>query len=117
MFVSSHPLIRFALLVLPVSRVVGRGVIISFSSRHAFRLPSCVLLTALRSAHPRGVITDVIASPLRPVATVPPPTLLALSPRLFVSGGGEMSGGRLGCYFFSCGIFARSGDFLTVLVL
>ena len=48
--VSSHPLIlpalatpaRLALLLLPVPRVGGRGVLVSFSSRHAFRLPSCV---------------------------------------------------------------------------
>lgn len=57
--VSSHPLIlpalvspaRIALLTRPVPRVVGRGVIISLSSRHASRLPplrfACPLLGVL----------------------------------------------------------------------
>lgn len=109
------------------------------AGRPAFRLSSCVLLVApacllavLRSAHPRvavvdiialltigGAVVDIIASPLRSAATVPPPTLLALSPRLFVSGGGEISGGLIGsdAIFFSYGIFARSGAFPGTLVL
>lgn len=95
----------------------GGASCVSLSSRHASRLPSCVLLIALRSAHPRGVITDVIASSLRSAATVPPPTRLALSPRLFMSGGGEMSSGEVGSGTFSCGIFAQSGAFLSVLVI
>ena len=77
----------------------------------------CVLLAALRSAHHRSAIADVIASFMRSAATVPPPTLLALSPRLFVSGGGEMSDDWVGSDDFSCGIFARSGDFPGVRVL
>lgn len=78
----------------------GGAFCVSLSSCHASRLPSCVLLAALRSAHPMDAIADVLVSFLRSAATVPPPTLLALSPRLFVSGGGEMSGGQFGCYFF-----------------
>lgn len=113
-------LIRLALLILPVPRVGGRGVPrLALISSCVPPTVMCVLLTALRSAHLRGVITDVIASPLRSAATVPPPTLLALSPRLFVSGGGEMSSGEVGsdAIFFLCGIFARSGDFPGVRVL
>ena len=54
-FRSSASLIRLALLTLPVSRVGGRGVIISFSSRHAVRLPS------LRFACPLlGVLTVIL---------------------------------------------------------
>ena len=110
--VSSHPLIllalatpaRLALLARPVPRVAGRGVLrLALISSCVPPTVMCVLLTALRSAHPRGVITDIIASPLRSVATVPPPTLLALSPRLFVSGGGEMSSGWVGSNFFFVG--------------
>lgn len=126
MSVSSHPLIlpalispaRLALLTRHVPRIAGRGVprLVLISSCVPPTV-MCVLLTALRSAHPRGAITDVIASPLRSAATVPPPTLLALSPRLFVSGGGEMSSGEVGSDAFSCGIFARSNALLVVLVL
>lgn len=50
---------------------------VSLSSRHAFRLPSCVLIAVLHSARPREVIADVIASLMRSVATVPPLPRLA----------------------------------------
>ena len=52
---SSATPVRLALLTLPASRVGGRGVIISFSSRHASRLPS------LRFACPLlGVLTVIL---------------------------------------------------------
>lgn len=73
------------------------------AGRPAFRLSSCVLLVApacllavLRSAHPRVAVVDVLALLLRSAATVPPLPRLAYLPRLFVSGGGEMSGDEVG---------------------
>lgn len=45
------------------------------------------------------------------------PRRLASSPRLFVSGDGEMSSGEVGSGAFSCGIFARSNTLLVVLAL
>lgn len=100
-FIAS-PSLSLCLASLPAPFLVSAGgaFCVSLSSCHASRLPSCVLLAALRSAHPMDAIADVLVSFLRSAATVPPPTLLALSPRLFVSGGGEMSGGQFGCYFF-----------------
>lgn len=83
--ISSHPLILPALAT-PVASPCspspflvspGGAFCVSLSSRHAFRLPSCALLVALRSAHPRGAIEDALASFLRSVDTVPPLPRLA----------------------------------------
>lgn len=112
MSVSSHPLIPPALVPLLASLCLfapflvsaGGGVLASRS--HLVMRPVCrsaCLLTALRSARSRVAVADVIASFMRSAATVPPPTLLALSPRLFVSGGGEMSSGWVGSNFFFVG--------------
>lgn len=67
-FVSSaHPLASLCLLSPPLVSPDGASCV-SLSSRHASRLSSCVLLAALRSAHPRDAIADIIASFLRSVA-------------------------------------------------
>ena len=101
---SAHPLRPLGSLCLLSPFLVSRG--------GALCVPPAVLAclpAVLRSAHPRvavadilalltvgGAAADIIAPFLRSVATVPPLPRLALSPRLFVSGGGEMPGGRAG---------------------
>lgn len=70
----------------------------------------------MRLACRRDTIADVIASFLRPVAIVPPLSRLVPPPSFLVSAGGEISDDWTGAVF-SCGILARSGAFLGVLVL
>ena len=82
MFVSSHPLIRYARPPRSASpprsscRRAGRHHLASISSCVSPAAPAC-LLTVLRSARSRVAVADVIASLMRSVATVPPLPRLA----------------------------------------
>ena len=100
---SAYPLIRLALLILPVSRVVGRGVHrLALISSCVPPAPAC-LLAALRSAHHRGAIADVIVSFLRSAAIVPPLPRLALSPRSSCRKAGRCRAARLALVLFLVG--------------
>ena len=119
LILSSATPASLAMLALPVSRVAERGV------PHLASISSCVppaafacLPAVLSSARLRSAVADVIAPFLRSVATVPPLSRLAYSPRRSCRWAGRCRAVMFArAIFFSCGIFAQSGAFPVVRVL
>lgn len=110
LILSSATPARLAMLALLVSRVAGWGV------PHLASISSCVppaafacLSAVLRSARLRSAVADVIAPFLRSVATVPPLSRLAYSPRRSCRWAG-----RCRAVMFARAIFFFLWDFCAV---